>query len=70
MSNLTDITAVFAAANNVFEPIACKPNNADLQRLNKVLVVCSLFVFVTFTGMRASFPSDGVLSDAVYLSAT
>ena len=54
MSDLTDITAVFATASAAFEPITRKPNNADLQRLNEVLVVCCLSV--TLTGTNVGCP--------------
>ena len=64
MSDLTNITAVFVTASVVFKPIACKPNNADLQRLNEALVVCCLSV--TLTGTSAGCPSGVVLSDTVY----
>ena len=64
MSDLTDITAVFATASAAFEPIARKPNDADLQRLNKALVVCCLSV--TLTGTSAGCPSGVVLTPTVY----
>jgi hypothetical protein len=64
MSDLTDITAVFATASAAFEPIARKPNDADLQRLNEVLVVCCLSV--SLTGTDAGCPSGVVLTDTVY----
>ena len=64
MSDLTDITAVFTTASAAFEPIARKPNDANLQLLNKALVVCCLSV--TLTGTSAGCPSGGVLSNTVY----
>ena len=64
MSELTDITAVFVTANEAFDPITNKPNDADLQRLNEALVVCCLSV--SLTGEDAGCPSGVVLSDAIY----
>ena len=64
MSDLTDSTAVFATASMAFNPIARKPNDANLQRLNEVLVVC--YLSVTLTGTGAGFPSGVVLSNTVY----
>ena len=62
--DLTDITAVFATASAAFEPIARKPNDANLQRLNEALVVCCLSV--TLTDTSEGCPSRVVLSDTVY----
>ena len=67
MPNLTNITAVFATANDAFNPITHKPNDADLQRLNKVLVVCRLFA--TLTGTDTGCPSGVVLIDTVYCTS-
>lgn len=67
MSDLTDITAVFATASDAFEPIARKPNDADLQRLNEALVVGCLSI--TLTGTDAGCPSGVVLAASVYLDA-
>ena len=64
MSELTDITATFQKASNAFIPISSKPNNGNLQWLNKVLVVCCLSV--TLTGTDAGSPSGVVLPDSVY----
>ena len=64
MSDLTDITVVFVTASAAFEPIARKPNDADLQRLNEALVVCCLSV--TLTGTSAGYPSGVILADTVY----
>ena len=64
MSDLTNITAVFATVSTVFKPIAHKHNDADLQRLNAVLVVCCLSV--ALMGTSTGCPSGVVPSDTVY----
>ena len=66
MSELTDITATFQKASDVFSPIRSKQNNGDLQRLNEVLVVCCLRV--TLISTAAGSPSIVVLSNSVYKS--
>ena len=63
MLDLTNITTVFATATVAFNPIDQKPNNANLQLLNKALVVCCLSLVLT--GTRAGCPSGVVLSDTV-----
>ena len=64
MPGLTDITAVFATVSATFKPIARKPHDTNLQRLNEALVVCCLFL--TLTDTCAGCPSGVVLSDTVY----
>ena len=64
MSELTDITTVFARASITFKPITRRPNDADLQRLNEAPVVCCLSI--TLTGTSVGCPSGGILSDVVY----
>ena len=64
MTDLTDITAVFATASAAFKPVVRKPNDANLQRLNEALVVCCLSV--TLTGTSTGCPCGVVLSDTVY----
>ena len=39
MSELTDINAIIQKASHTFGPIAAKPRDADLQRINETLVV-------------------------------
>ena len=63
MLDLTDSIAVFAMASAAFELIAHKPNDADLQRLNKAFSGCCLSV--TLTGTSAGSPSGVVLSNTV-----
>ena len=64
MSNLTNITTVFATASEASSLIAHKPNKADLQRFNEALVVCCLSVILT--GTNAGFPSWIVLTAIIY----
>ena len=64
MSELTEINAIFQKASDTFDPITEKPRDADLQRLNETLVVCTLSV--TLTGTAAGCASDVVLPEAVY----
>ena len=64
MSKLTDITAIFQKANDAFGPITANPRDADLQRLNETLVVCTLTV--TLNGTTAGCASSVVLPYAVY----
>ena len=64
MSDLTDITAIFQKASDAFGPITAKPRDADLQRLNESLVVCTLSV--TLTGTTAGCASGVVLPADVY----
>ena len=55
MSKLTDINAIYQKASNTFGPITAEPRDAELQRLNERLVVCTLIV--TLTGMTAGCAS-------------
>ena len=64
MFELTDINAIFQKASNTFDPIMAKPRDADLQRLNETLVVCTLSA--TLTGTTAGCASGVVLPEAVY----
>ena len=64
MSELTDITATFQKASDSFIPILSKPNDGNLQRLNKMLVVFCLSV--TLTGTATGSPSGVVLPESVY----
>ena len=64
MSKLTDINAIFQKASDTFGPITAKQRDADLQRLNKTLVMCTLSV--TLTGTTAVCASGMVLPKAVY----
>ena len=64
MSKLTDISAIFQKASNAFGPITAKPRDADHQRLNETLVVCTLSV--TLTGTTAGSASGVVLPEDVY----
>ena len=64
MSELTDITATFQKASDVFSPIGTKPKYGNLQHLKKVLVVC--YLSITFTGTANNRLSGVVLPDAVY----
>ena len=64
MFNLTDIHTIFQKASNTFGPITAKWRDADLQRLNETLVVCTLSV--TLTGTTAGCASGMVLPKAVY----
>ena len=64
MSELTDINAIFQKASDMFCPSTAKPRNADLQRLNETLVMCTLSV--TLTGNTAGCASGVVLPKAFY----
>ena len=64
MSELTDITAIFKKLCDAFLPITAKPRDADMQKLNKSLVVCTLSV--TLTGTSAGCTSGVVLLDSIY----
>ena len=64
MSELTDIHAIFQKASNAFGPITANPRDAELQRLNETLVVCTLSV--TLNGTTAGCASSVVLPEAVY----
>ena len=64
MSKLTKITSIFQKASDAFGPITAKPRDADLQRLNETLVVCTLTV--TLNGTTAGCASSVVLPYAVY----
>ena len=64
MSELTNIHAILQKASDTFSPINVKPRDADLQHLNKSLVVCTLSV--TLTGTTAGCASGVVLPEAVY----
>ena len=64
MSVLTDISAIFQKASDAFDPITAKPRDADLQRLNETLVVCTLSV--NLTGTTAGCASGVVLPEDVY----
>ena len=64
MSDLTDITAVFDTASAASNPITRKPNNVNLQPLDKALVIYCLSL--TLTGTSAGCPSGFVLFDTVY----
>ena len=55
---------MFQKASDAFSPIISKPKNGDLQRLNKVLVVCCLSV--TLNRTAAGSPSIVVLPHSVY----
>ena len=64
MSELTDITDILQKASDAFGPITGKPHDADLQRLNETLVMCTFSV--TLTGTTVGCASGMVLPDAVY----
>ena len=64
MSKLTNINAIFQKASGTFGPITAKLRDADLQRLNETLVVCTLSV--TLTGTTTGCASSVVLPEAVY----
>ena len=64
MSYLTDIHAIFQKASDTFGPITANPRDAELQRLNKTLVVFTLIVILT--GTTAGCASGVVLPEAVY----
>ena len=64
MSKLTDITAIFQKTSDAFGPITAKPRDADLQQLNKTLVVCTHSV--TLTGKTAGCASGVVLPNSIY----
>ena len=64
MSELTNINTIFQKASDTFGPNTAKPRDANLQRLNKMLVVCTLSV--TLTGTTAGCASGMVLPKAVY----
>ena len=66
MSALTYIAAALKLASDEFDPIKLTPNKDDLQRLNKVIVVCCLGV--TLTGKDAGCASGVVLPSGVYKS--
>ena len=64
MSYLTDIHAIFQKASDTFGPINAKPRDANLQRLNEKLVVCTLSV--TLTETTSGCASGVVLPKSVY----
>ena len=64
MSEVTDINAIFQKASDTFGSITATPHDADLQRINETLVVCTLSV--TLTGTTAGCASGVVPPKAVY----
>ena len=68
MSELTDINAIFHEASDAFGPITEKTRDSDLQRLNEMLVVCTLSV--TLTGSTAGCASGVHLVESLEVGIT
>ena len=64
MSDITEIASAFKIASDSFDPIHLKPNDDDLQRLNKVLIVTALIF--TLTGSGSGTANGVVITKAVY----
>ena len=64
MSKITNINAIFQKAIGMFGPITAKPRDADFQRLNETLVMCT--IIITITGTFVSCASGVVLPESVY----